>query len=85
MDPGAQEDLACAGYIAALLDNESADPQPYLQIAAASKTTERISGGAKRGSLGADVADIGMTLEVNRFNFAMRARDEDGLLVLRRV
>jgi 2-phosphosulfolactate phosphatase len=85
MNPSCQEDLACAGYIAALLDNPSADPQAYLQIAAASATVDRISGGAKRGSLGADIADIGMTLEVNRFDFAMRATDEDGLLVLRRV
>jgi 2-phosphosulfolactate phosphatase len=85
MDPAAQEDLACAGYIAALLDNPSADPQPYLQIAAASATAERITGGAKRGALGSDVADIGMTLDGNRFDFAMRATDEDGLLVLRRV
>jgi len=40
---------------------------------------------AKNGALGADAADVGMTLEVNRFDFAMRARDEDGFLVLRRV
>ena len=85
MDPSAQEDLACAGYIAALLDDPSADPQPYLQIAAASASATRITQSGKDGSPGADVTDVGMTLEVNRFDFAMRASDEGGLLVLRRA
>lgn len=85
MDPSTQEDLACAQYIAALLNDPSADAQPYLQIAAAGTTATRITDIAKSGSIAADVADVGMTLEVNRFDFAMRATDEDGLLVLRRV
>jgi 2-phosphosulfolactate phosphatase len=85
LDPSAQEDLACAGYMAVLLDDPSADPQPYLQIAAASSTATRITQLAKDGSTAADVDDVAMTLEVNRFDFAMRATDEDGLLVLRRV
>ena len=85
LDPSAQEDLACAGYMAALLNDPSADPQPYLRIAAASTTATRITQSAKDGSEAADVADVGMALEVNRFDFAMRAQDEDGLLVLRRV
>jgi 2-phosphosulfolactate phosphatase len=85
LDPAAQEDLACAGYMAALLSDPAADAQPYLQIAAASASATRITQSARDGSTAADVADVGMTLEVNRFDFAMRATDEDGLLVLRKV
>jgi 2-phosphosulfolactate phosphatase len=81
----AEEDLACAQYIAALLEDSEADPAPYLQRAALSEAAERITQRAKDGALGADIGDVGMTLEVNRFDFAMRATEEDGLLVLRRV
>jgi 2-phosphosulfolactate phosphatase len=84
LNPASQEDLACAEYIAALLDDPATDAQPYLQRAAASASGSRITQSAKDGSPAADVADVGMTLEVNRFDFAMRARLEDGLLVLRR-
>jgi 2-phosphosulfolactate phosphatase len=83
-DPQTDEDQACAEYIAALLEDPATDPAPYLERAARSKTATRITQSAKDGALGADVADVGMTLEVNRFDFAMRAADENGLLVLRK-
>jgi 2-phosphosulfolactate phosphatase len=85
LDPTCQEDLACAGYIAALLEDPEADPEPYLKIVTASRTARRIADLAKSGADSAEVEDVPMTMEVNRFDFAMRARDEDGLLVLRKV
>jgi 2-phosphosulfolactate phosphatase len=83
-DGTAEEDLACAQYIATLLQEPSTDPAPYLQRAASSGSARGVALRAQEGKLGADVADVGMTLEVNRFDFAMRARVENGLLVLRR-
>jgi 2-phosphosulfolactate phosphatase len=80
----AEEDLACAEYIAALLDDPSADAAPYLHRAASSNAAGTVAQRVKNEALGADAADVGMTLEVNRFGFAMRAKDEDGWLVLRR-
>jgi 2-phosphosulfolactate phosphatase len=83
-DGQAEEDLACAQYIAALLGDPSADPAPYLHRAASSGAASGIARRVREGKLGVDAADVGMTLEVNRFDFVMRARVEDGLLVLQR-
>jgi 2-phosphosulfolactate phosphatase len=84
-DGQAEEDAACAQYIAALLEDPDADAAPYLHHAANSYTaTEIVAKRVEQGLLGVDPADISMTLEVNRFEFVMRAREENGLLVLRR-
>jgi 2-phosphosulfolactate phosphatase len=80
----AEEDRACAEYIAALSEGRAADPRPYLERAlrsrAASVLAERVAGGQR----GVDARDVAMCLEVDRLDFAMQARDEDGLLTLRR-
>jgi 2-phosphosulfolactate phosphatase len=84
-DGRAEEDRACAEYIAALLDDPSVDAGPYVAIAAGSRAGARLLGQAVAGSRGVHEDDVEMCLEANRFDFAMLARDEDGLLVLRRV
>lgn len=80
----AEEDRACAEYIAALLTDPQADPAPFLHAArlsrAASSLRERVAAGEK----GVDARDVEMCLQADRFEFAMRARDEMGFLTLRR-
>jgi 2-phosphosulfolactate phosphatase len=83
-DGQAAEDLACAQYIAALLEQPDTDATPYLRTAAEGPTAGLIAERVKAGRRGVDAGDIGMTLEVNRFGFVMRAGEEDGLLVLRK-
>jgi 2-phosphosulfolactate phosphatase len=81
----ADEDLACAQYIAALLHDPETSPEPYLVRVGASAAAARIRRLLSEGARGFDAGDIALCSEANRFDFAMRAADEDGLLVLRRA
>lgn len=81
----ADEDLACAEYIAALLDDPATAAGPYAGRVGASAAAARIRRLLSEGARGFDPSDIGLCSEANRFDFAMRASEEDGLLVLRRV
>jgi 2-phosphosulfolactate phosphatase len=80
----AEEDRACAEYIARLLDGP-ADPELFLWRAERSPASQRLRGQAAGGSLGVHEDDVEVCLEVDRFGFAMEARDEDGVLTLRAV
>jgi len=82
-DGAGDEDRACAEYIAALLADPAADPGPYLERAAASRAAETLRRRVAEKTPGVHALDIEACLEVDRFGFAMRAREEDGLLVLR--
>jgi 2-phosphosulfolactate phosphatase len=84
-DGKADEDLACAEYIAALLDDPEASAEPTLARVGASAAATRIRRYLSEGARGFDPGDIALSMEANRFDFAMRASEEDGLLVLRRV
>jgi 2-phosphosulfolactate phosphatase len=81
----AEEDRACAEYIATLLENPRAPAEPYLERAAGSRAAASIRRRIEARVPGVDPGDIDACLQVNRFDFAMRASDEDGLLVLRRL
>lgn len=81
-DGAGDEDLACAEYIAALLAG-SADPAPFLERAAASRAAETLRERIARRTPGVHPLDVDACLEADRFDFVMRAREEDGLLVLR--
>lgn len=79
----ADEDLACAEYIAELMTDPGADATPYLARVAGSVTAAELAQRVADGIPGVHRGDLAATLEVDCFPFAMRASEEDGLLVLR--
>lgn len=79
----AEEDRACAEYIAALVGDVAADPAPYLRRAAESDTAKAIRRRVEAGMPGVHERDVETCLEADRFGFVMRAREESGLLTLR--
>ena len=84
-DGRAEEDLACAEYIAALLGDDRTDPAPFVARAAASEMAVYLREYVRRNYPGVGSKDVDMCLDVDRFEFAMRARVEDGLLALRKI
>ncbi len=83
-DGTAEEDLACAEYIDALVRNPDADPAPYIRRASESKAAVDIRQAAAEGYPGINTRDVEMCLDVDRFNFTLEASMEDELLVLRK-
>ncbi|MFK3735466.1 2-phosphosulfolactate phosphatase [Streptomyces sp. NPDC088090] len=89
-DGRADEDLACAQYIARRAAGPDADADPgatasgtagpYLRRAAASRAAAELASGVREG---AHPDDVALCLELDRFPFAMAATPEDGLMVLR--
>lgn len=79
----ALEDRACAEYIARLVDDPSVEAVPFLQEATASPTAELLRRRVAEQTPGVHPDDIDACLDADRFDFFMRARVEDGLLVLR--
>lgn len=84
-DGTADEDLACAQFIAALVDDPSTPSDPFMARVGATDTAARIRAVAATGSRAADPDDIDLCMQADRFDFTMRASEEDGLLVLRRA
>lgn len=84
-DGVADEDRACAHYIAALLDAPLTPPDAYLARIGASNAAARIRRMLSEGSQAFDPGDIDVCTRADTFDFAMRASEEDGLLVLRKV
>ncbi|MGW5904720.1 2-phosphosulfolactate phosphatase [Streptomyces althioticus] len=78
----AEEDLACAEYIAGRAGGDAPDAGPYLRRAASSRSAAELTQGVREGSSPEDVA---LCLELDRFPFAMTAAVEDSLMVLRQV
>ncbi|WP_336115457.1 2-phosphosulfolactate phosphatase [Streptomyces sp. PTD9-10] len=81
----AEEDLACAQYIAARAGSPTADPAPYLDRARHSDGAARLAKGVRLGWEGVHPEDAAMCLEADTFPFAMAATRMDGHLVLRPV
>ncbi|MEU5327216.1 2-phosphosulfolactate phosphatase [Streptomyces parvus] len=79
-DGRAEEDLACAQYIARRATGTGADAAPFVRRAAESRAAAELTGGVREGAHRDDVA---LCLEVDRFPFAMVATQEDSLTVLR--
>ncbi|CAL9453923.1 2-phosphosulfolactate phosphatase [Streptomyces sp. enrichment culture] len=80
-DGRAEEDLACAEYIARRgATGAGVGAAPYLDRARNSRAAAELSTGVRRGSHPDDVA---LCLELDRFPFAMTARREDSAMVLR--
>ncbi|WP_282688161.1 MULTISPECIES: 2-phosphosulfolactate phosphatase [unclassified Streptomyces] len=76
----AEEDLACAQYIARRAAGTGTDATPFVRRAAGSRAAAELTGGVREGAHRDDVA---LCLEVDRFPFAMVATQEDSLMVLR--
>ncbi|MDQ8703997.1 2-phosphosulfolactate phosphatase [Streptomyces sp. LHD-70] len=76
----ADEDLACAQYIAGRADEAVTDAAPFLRRAATSRAATELTEGVRQGVHPDDVA---LCLELDRFPFALVAAQEDTLMVLR--
>lgn len=79
-DGRADEDLACAQYIAQRAAGAGADAAEFLRRAGESRAAAELAAGVRQGVHPDDVA---LCLELDRFPFAMVAALEDSLMVLR--
>ncbi|MFF8962825.1 hypothetical protein ACF1BK_08745 [Streptomyces globisporus] len=79
-DGRAEEDLACAQYIAGRATGAGADATAFVRRAAESRAATELTEGVREGAHRDDVA---LCLEVDRFPFAMVATMEHALMVLR--
>ncbi|MYQ80466.1 MULTISPECIES: 2-phosphosulfolactate phosphatase [unclassified Streptomyces] len=79
-DGRADEDLACAQYVARRAAGEAVDAAPYLRRAGNSRAAAELAEGVRAG---AHPDDVALCLELDRFPFAMVAAQEDSLMVLR--
>jgi len=88
-DGRAEEDIACAEYLSALLDSPAlldgaeVDPAPYLRRARRSGLAERLTRGARDGYPGIHADDVYYCLAVDRYDFTMVATRTGPDLVLR--
>ncbi|RPK60071.1 putative 2-phosphosulfolactate phosphatase [Streptomyces sp. ADI95-17] len=79
-DGRADEDLACAQYIARRATEAGTDATEFLRRAGESRAAAELAQGVRQGVHPDDVA---LCLELDRFPFAMVAALEDSLMVLR--
>lgn len=78
---GGDDDLACAEHIACLLRGEDPGTR-FVDRARESPAAADLLDGVRRGYRGVDAADVDMCLDLDRFDFAMRATRSDDHLVL---
>lgn len=76
----ADEDLACAQYIAARAAGAGPESAGFVRRAAGSRAAAELAQGVRQG---AHPDDVALCLEVDRFPFAMVATPEGPLMVLR--
>ncbi|MFI0090863.1 2-phosphosulfolactate phosphatase [Streptomyces bobili] len=76
----ADEDLACAQYIARRVTETETDAAAFLRRAADSRAAAELAEGVRQG---VHPDDVPLCLEVDRFPFAMVATLEGSLMVLR--
>ncbi|WP_225631354.1 2-phosphosulfolactate phosphatase [Streptomyces solaniscabiei] len=79
-DGFADEDLACAQYIARRAAGAGTDAAEFLRRAGTSRAAAELEQGVRQG---AHPDDVALCLELDRFPFAMVATLEDSLMVLR--
>jgi 2-phosphosulfolactate phosphatase len=79
----ADEDLACAQYIARRAVDAETGAAEFLDRAAESHAAAELAAGVRRGLPGLHADDVALCLEVDRFSFAMVVALEDPLVVLR--
>ncbi|WP_184945258.1 2-phosphosulfolactate phosphatase [Kitasatospora kifunensis] len=78
-----EEDLACAQYIAGRAAGAEVGAEEFLRRAAESRAVADLTEGVRRGYQGVHRDDVALCLEADRFPFAMVARLEDSLMILR--
>ncbi|MFG2601889.1 2-phosphosulfolactate phosphatase [Streptomyces sp. NPDC048462] len=76
----AEEDLACAQYIARRVTGAATEAADYLGRAGESRAAAELATGARQG---AHPDDVALCLELDRFPFAMVATWQDSLMALR--
>ncbi|MFC8126675.1 2-phosphosulfolactate phosphatase [Streptomyces sp. NPDC057302] len=81
-DGRADEDLACAQYIGRRMAEGDVDAGPYRHRARTSRAAADLAAGLRSGY---HPDDVDLCLEIDTFPFAMVARQEDALTVLRPV
>ena len=81
----ADEDLACAQFIAATVNGGGVDPAPFIERASRSRAAVELRLAPRLGQAGVGIGDVPMSLAVDRFDFAMQATSGDDSLVLTRV
>lgn len=79
-DGRAEEDLACAQYIARRATGAATEAAEYLRRAGGSRAAAELAAGVRQG---AHPDDVALCLELDRFPFAMVATWQDPLMVLR--
>lgn len=79
----AEEDLACAQYIARRAVDATTGAAEFLDRAAASRAAAALAAGVQRGLPGLHADDVELCLEVDRFPFTMVVTLEGPLMVLR--
>ncbi|MEU5959490.1 2-phosphosulfolactate phosphatase [Streptomyces sp. NPDC047525] len=79
-DGQADEDLACAQYIARRATEAETDAAEFVRRAAESRAAAELAQGVRQG---VHPDDVELCLELDRFPFAMVATLEDSLMVLR--
>ncbi|MBP2708567.1 2-phosphosulfolactate phosphatase [Microbispora sp. RL4-1S] len=79
-DGRADEDLACAQYIAQRSTGSGADAAEFLRRAGESRAAAELAEGVRQG---AHPDDVALCLDLDRFPFAMVAALEDSFMVLR--
>ncbi|MBP0458640.1 2-phosphosulfolactate phosphatase [Streptomyces montanisoli] len=79
-DGQAEEDLACAQYIARRAAETGANAAGFLRRAGGSRAATELAEGVRQG---AHPDDAALCLELDRFSFAMVATLEDSLMILR--
>jgi 2-phosphosulfolactate phosphatase len=75
------DDLACAEYLRERIEGRTPDPEPYLRRV--DVVGAGLREGVARGYKGVHRDDVELCCAVDRFSFALRASNEDRLLVLR--
>jgi 2-phosphosulfolactate phosphatase len=81
----AEEDLACAEYIAETATASAVDPAPFVERARNSAAARNLADGVRCGYRGIHADDVELCLEADAFPFAMMATREDDHVVLRPV
>lgn len=80
-----EEDVAFADYLCALLSGDSPEPGPYLARAAASAAADELRERSHDASYpGVHPDDLGLCLQLDRFDFALAAEPVGQLLRLAR-
>lgn len=82
-DGQAEEDLACAEYIAMRAAHPEVEAAPYIERARNSTAAGRLAEGVRRGYSGIHPDDVDLCLDLNRFPFVMSATRELSHMVLR--